>query len=104
TFAYQYVNKNKATLAKDVDSFQKNFNVDDKVWKELVDFVISKHKTIDKKFDFNKGRKFNAIYLKAMIAKQLFGLDGFYKLLNKDDEAVLKAIEALNSPSILVKK
>nr|MBP7184066.1 PDZ domain-containing protein [Saprospiraceae bacterium] len=54
TFAYQYVNKNKATLAKDVDSFQKNFNVDDKVWKELVDFVISKHKTIDKKFDFNK--------------------------------------------------
>ncbi len=74
--------------------FAKQFQVDDKLLKELTAFAEKKGVQFNKK-DFEHSKKYIAINAKAMIGRQFFREEGFYPVIHQIDNELQKAIEVM---------
>jgi len=102
-FAFQYTDKNRSDLRKfsGVNDFDKNFKITPGILTEFVNFAESREVPRDNNgLAFVKPELENL--LKALIARNLYDEKGFYPIFLRTDPAFLKALEELESPTILV--
>jgi len=96
-FALEYVDANRETLEKNYPSFedfQNNFEVTD----EMIDKIVEKgeQEGIEKDEESQEFNKTNLIRdVKALIARNTFSLNDYFKIINENDEAVLKALKVI---------
>ena len=102
-----------------LSSYKKKYIVNEKVFKELIEFCIIKEleKKISKEslneinkeesVDINKlfsSYNFNTSniknHIKALIARDLWGRQGYYEIINLQDKTVKKAIDVINNENL----
>jgi carboxyl-terminal processing protease len=107
-FVLQYVDKNRAELeakyrvtktAKDFETFDKQFNVDDDFLKNLTDFA-EKEKLPLNVDEFNKSKEHMRVNLKASIARDLFDSGEFYQIINQLEPIYNEAVKVINDDNL----
>jgi carboxyl-terminal processing protease len=101
TFPLTYVDKNRDVLHKQyetLDKFISEFKIDATIMNEFLDF-IKKEKEDFKMNDeqFKTSKSLIELRLKAMIANDLFGVNGFYQIFNSENEILQRAIQIIQS-------
>lgn len=97
-FVYRYIDDHQNALPKySLETFNKNYRVSDAIFDAFLAYASEKGvKRNPAKLAHCKGELQH--FLKARIAKHLFGDEGFYAVWNKNDPMISKALEVLNSP------
>ena len=93
-FVFELVDNNRKELTKtSLDNYIKNYNVD----KDFGDYLNSIKES--KRFGNPsfKTRKVIKEYIKATIASQLYGDEGFYRIIQSDDKMLQKVLELESS-------
>ena len=92
-FAFNYASKNKARLEKmGFESYRKDFDISDDMLNQLID--LGKRggvKPMSGDLQAHKASIKN--YLKAEIARRIWGNDGYYPILNENNEILQQAIK-----------
>jgi carboxyl-terminal processing protease len=95
-FAYQYYSGHMDEFSRypDAAAFNKNFRTNDGMYQNFLEFArkdsivnIGKVNSRDEREIRNR--------IKAMLARQLWRNEGFYEIINEDDDMVRRAIEEL---------
>ncbi len=96
-FCFDYADKNRKTLSKmDMGKFQSSFMIDEKMFNEFIYYSEKLGvKSNPREEEISKALIKNL--LKASIARQIWGNDGFYPVLNEEDKAIKQAVKILNS-------
>ena len=95
-FVYKYSSQNNGLLDKykSMDDFKKNFEVSEAMVKDFYQYAeaagLKRDKTREKQID--QRLKMN---LKAFVAKQNWRMDGFYYIINEQDNVIAKAVQTL---------
>jgi carboxyl-terminal processing protease len=95
-FAVNYSDKNRSMLAafSNYERYEKEFNVDDRLFNELLHFADQEKIKRNEK-DIQKSAKTIKNQLKAYIARCTWRSDAFYKILSNEDKVMQEAIKAL---------
>lgn len=95
-FIYIYYIQNQSELHqfKTPDEFVQNFRDDGKLWKSLVNYAAKD--TIDIKNIPANDRELLQHQTKALLARQMWQLNGYFEVMNNYDAAVKKALEVIN--------
>lgn len=72
------------------DKYNKNFEFEGDVANSLLSYASSRGVEFSD-IGYNKSKKDIASYVKALIARSLFGSDAFYRVLNESDDEVFEA-------------
>ncbi len=100
-FIFREATENRQQYANtDLDRFRHQFRVDDALYNKFLVYA-RQHGQEDLPEETPRLRREIKRYLKARLAKQLFGDEGFFTVWNQDDEMVAKALEVLNQPNPL---
>jgi carboxyl-terminal processing protease len=75
----------------------KNFGMDGEPWAYFSNMALKDSVEMDK--ITGQEKKFLQRYLKLSLARQLWRNEGYYEVLNAEDEAIKKAVEVLYKPS-----
>lgn len=92
-FCFDYADKNrKALSAMGLDKFRSSFMVDENILKELI--VFSEKQGVKPNYkEMEKSKALIVNILRAGLARQIWGNDGFYPILNEDDKVISKALK-----------
>ena len=89
-FAFEIVDQNRKKLTEfSLDSFVKNYDIDT-AFSKYLDRIKESRRFGRPSF---KTRKTIKEYLKATIASQIYGDEGFYRVIQKDDKMLRKVLE-----------
>ena len=99
-FAFQYTDKNRAKLSKfknwqEMDQFLTSQNL----LSEFVAFAASKGVPTNQR-EINVSKNLLLTQIKSYIVRNMIGDSNFYPLLNREDETVKKALEAIKKEKI----
>jgi carboxyl-terminal processing protease len=96
-FGFDYADKNRKSLSgMDMKKFRSTFIIDEKIMNEFVAYSEKLGvKANPHEAEVSKALIKNLI--KASIARQIWGNDGFYPILNEEDKMILKAITLFGS-------
>ncbi|MFM7177290.1 MAG: S41 family peptidase [Bacteroidota bacterium] len=97
-FAYDYVDKNRLELSrfKDVESFKSKFQVSEVVYSSFVRKVTSNVSKMPDVREIANASAYIKNLLKANIARQLFGGEGFYPIWLTSDPLYNEAINVIS--------
>jgi len=98
-FVLDYVDKNRSKIKRKYAEF-KDFNTNFEVTDEMVNTIVAngEKEGIERdqeSLDFTRGNMEREI--KALIARDIFSRDDFYKIINEDDDAIRKALEVIKN-------
>jgi carboxyl-terminal processing protease len=95
-FAFQYADRERDKLKnyKSIDNFNKSFNVSDGLLNEFVEFA-EKSGVRRRDEAIKRSDKLLRMQIKALIARNIWGNEGFYPVINTVDSAYVKAIDVL---------
>ncbi len=105
-FVAIYMEHNRERIVKeypDFGSFSSNFIIDENILNQFAAYGIKSGIKRDEK-GMNTSGKFIRMELKALIAKQIFHNEGFFKVINEQNEVLKKAVEALKGNSYTAMK
>lgn len=89
-FIFEYLDKNRVVFeGMKFEDFRKNFNVEDQLSKEFIEYA----KFNEAQIDLSKYTEELKRTLKANIAQQLFGSNEYETILNESDPMLLKVLE-----------
>jgi carboxyl-terminal processing protease len=92
-FTLNYSEKNKEELAKlDVPAFVKDYNITDNTLSMLIDLGKVNGVKYDEK-EFVRSKALIKIYLKAYIARSVWGNNGFFPVINQQNEILTRALQ-----------
>jgi carboxyl-terminal processing protease len=97
-FVIDYVDRHRSNFNKkypDFQAFNKNFNVDNSIMDEFITYGEKQGVAKDEK-GLKVSGPFIKTELKALFARQLFHNDGYFEVLNQDNKAYQKALQALH--------
>jgi carboxyl-terminal processing protease len=96
-FAFTYADKNRATLISDlnVDSFASHFSFSKAEYAGFVDFVNKQGVSVSAK-ESMVSSKIIQIRMKAYVARHVWGDSGYYRVIQKIDNAFKKALEEMS--------
>jgi len=97
-FALGYTDKNRKTLTakySDIKSFMSGFNVDDKLMQEMIDFGTDKKELPFDSAGYSVSKTLLKTQLKALIARDLFDISAYYRVMNEMNPFYTKALECL---------
>lgn len=97
TFAYRFTNEHQEALKSYATpaTFEKDFQVNDLVLEYFTKEILKDSANISALN--NSEMQFLKRSMKLYIARQLWQYDGYYKVLNADDQALLRALEMLKN-------
>jgi carboxyl-terminal processing protease len=98
-FVLNYVDNNRSVLTASYpafDLFRDHYNVSDELMKQLVDYAGHEGLLPDEE-GYNVCKDQIRLLLKAYIARDLWDTSSFYEIFNRQNPAVIKAIEVLDS-------
>jgi signal transduction histidine kinase len=87
-------NKSNISSYKDVAAYSSQFNLDDKVLVQLVDFAQQQGVKVLLNAPASKNRVKNII--KAMVARLAWGESTYFQVLNQQDETFMRAMETIS--------
>ncbi|UXE65163.1 MAG: S41 family peptidase [Chryseotalea sp. WA131a] len=92
-FAFNYAEQNNASLKKmNFAAYQRDFQVGDAILNQLT--VMGKKSKIEPDYaDLKKNKKLFQVYLKAEIARRVWGNEAFYPIYNETNEVLQQAIK-----------
>lgn len=98
-FVLNYVDKNRSKLKRQYADFD-DFNTKFEVTSDMVNTIVAngEKEGIEKdqeSLDFTRINMKREI--KALIARDIFSRDDFYKIINEDDDAIRKALEVIKN-------
>jgi len=92
-FAFNYAEENKAKLEKmGYENYKKKFNVDDAILSQLV-ALGKKEKVKPDPKDLARNKIVFQVYLKAEIARRVWGNPAFYPIFNETNEVLQQAVK-----------
>ena len=96
-YAFTYCNNNRATLEKmtDYKQFLRMAPTDEALIEDFADFA-SMDGIPPRWYYINMSRDLIVTRLKAMIARDIFGSQAYYPILNRNDKTVQQALKAMN--------
>ena len=96
-FAFNYCNNNRASLNKmeDYMQFLRSAPSDDAMIKDFADYAAA-NGIAPRWYYINQSQATIVTNLKALIARDVFGNQAFYPILNRNDKTVQAALKALN--------
>jgi len=96
-YAFNYCNNNRAALNKMTDymQFLRMAPSDDVLIKDFADFA-AKNGIAPRWYYINLSHDLIVTNLKALIARDIFGNQAFYPIINRNDKTVQAALKALN--------
>ena len=98
-FVIDYVDKNRTELTgkyRDVEAFDKDFVVDNSLLEDLK--VQAEKEKI--KFDeeqYNKSKDLISLIIKALIARDLYDTEAYFRIINHRNKMLNKALEIINN-------
>lgn len=95
-FCFKYVDVNRKALSKmsDYRQFLKKLPPDDALLSDFVTFAADKGVPA-RWYYINISRKLILSELKALIARDIFGIDSYYPILNQTDNTIAEALKAI---------
>ena len=99
-YSIGYTDKNRKQLLKQYPtgtSFISNFNITDQMLKELCDMAEAE-KIPYKQEEFDISRKIFETAIKALIGRDVYDEEVFYRIWNARNEIMLEGLEIINSP------
>ena len=95
-FVYNYYSNHQPEFKQyaTVDAFAKNFTISNAMFDEYEKTVKTELKILDEK-QLNANRGLIETTMKAYFARQLWGNDGFYPIINKEDKTLQKAYQTI---------
>lgn len=96
-YAFNYCNNNRASLKKmsDYKQFLRMAPTDDALIEDFADFA-AQNGIAPRWYYINMSRDLIVTQLKAMIARDIFGSQAYYPILNRNDKTVQMALKAMN--------
>ncbi|MBS1917282.1 MAG: S41 family peptidase [Bacteroidetes bacterium] len=96
-FLYTYYIQNNSAFNnyKTPDDFNAQFHDEEKVWNNLVNYAAKD--SINLKLVPGKDKEMFQKRLKALLARQIWRLEGYFEVANTNDEAVKKALEVIKN-------
>jgi len=87
-FVFDYVDNHRAEMETwNLDNFIENFDMDNRIFKEYLD-------QLDLKMPISpKSKEQLKLYFKAIVARNLFDDTGYYKIVQENDNMILKVLE-----------
>jgi carboxyl-terminal processing protease len=97
-FCYNYTDGNKHLLNdyKTYEEFDAKFRVTDKIFEEFTRFAAAKGVKADPRSLRISGQAIR-VQMRALIARQLFKTEGYYKVIQELDKGLLKSIQLLQA-------
>lgn len=98
-FTMNFIEKHRKDLAnkyKKFEAFSEKFVVDDEMLATLREMGEKEKVKFDEK-QYQKSLPLIKIQLKALIARDLWDMNEYFRLMNTTNESILKALEILNS-------
>jgi len=98
-FVMGYLDENRQTLNEqysDVESFKKDFVVDDKMYDDFTAFA--KEKEVERKKDdkYYYPDEDIKVQIKALLARNLWGVNAYFIVINQLDDDLHRAVELIN--------
>ena len=96
-FAFNYCNKNRTALNK-LDDYRQLLNVlpsDEELLKEFANFA-AQNGVAPRWYYINRSRRLLVAHIKAFIARDIIGNQGFYPIFNSTDNTIQEALKAMN--------
>jgi carboxyl-terminal processing protease len=96
-FVHKYVDANRKKLVKsypNFNEFNSGFSVDNKMIDDIIAFGEEKKVKLDEE-GINTSREEIKKQIKALIARNIFTTTEYYQVANKNNEAILKALEVI---------
>ena len=95
SFAYNFYLQNQALLRsfKTPDDFIKGFNLSEENWKQFIEAAAKD--SININMASAKEKSSLLVQLKSSIARQVWRTEGFFEVMNTNDEAIKKAMEIM---------
>ena len=96
-FAFNYCNKNRTALNK-LDDYKQLSNIlpgDEELLKEFANFA-AQNGVAPRWYYINLSRLLLVTHIKAFIARDIFGNQGFYPIFNSTDKTIQEALKAMN--------
>ncbi len=96
-FVHKYVDANRKKLVKSYpifNEFNSGFSVDNKMIDDIIAFGEEKKVKLDEE-GINTSREEIKKQIKALIARNIFTTTEYYQVANKNNEAILKALEVI---------
>lgn len=97
---FKYLESSREELKqkyKHAGVFTASYSISDVLWKELVTTISISHKNEFTAKDVQQASQQVKLLYKAFIARQLWGDEGYYTVMNSEDKAIKKALETLSS-------
>ena len=96
-FAFTYCEKNRATLEQmsDYKQFLRTTPIDNDIIQEFAAFA-AEGGIVPRWYYINKSRDLILTKIKAIIAHDIFGPEGYSAIVNRNDNIVQTALKALN--------
>lgn len=96
-YAFAYCNSNRASLNKmsDYNQFLRTAPSDDALLKDFADYA-SRNGVAPRWYYINLSRDMLVTIIKALIARNAFGNQAYYPIVNRNDKTVQAALKALN--------
>src|ERR1035437_2785160 len=92
-FSFDYADKNRKSLSgMGMKKFQSSFVIDEKIFNEFTAYSEKLGVKLNAKEELASKPLINNL-LKASIARQIWGNDGFYPVLNEEDKGILKSLK-----------
>lgn len=103
-YTFSYYEKNKKILENmGMTGFINNFQVTDKMLKELTTMAMTNNVELDEE-GFNKSKELIKLYSKAYIARNIWNNEGFYPIFNQQNEVFKEALKLFDKAETLAKK
>lgn len=101
-FTFSYVGENEQEYNEyTLDKFADRYTISDGLFGKFLEYA--KRKGLEEPLpNLNQVKGELKLLIKARIARQLFGDEGFFTVINSDDDMVRKALEILKEPDPLV--
>lgn len=96
-YAFNYCDNHRASLNKmeDHNQFMRTAPSDDAITKDFADFAAA-NGIAPRWYYINQSQELIATNLKALIARDIFGSQAYYPIVNRNDNTIQAALKALN--------
>lgn len=104
-FVRHFLDKNRDKIQKKftkIENFVKDYSIPDELFKEFLTFVTSK-KVETTPDDIEKDKKLMQARLKAYIAREFWGSEGWYKVMLNEDKIISRTTELWKNAEALIK-
>lgn len=102
SFAYRYAEEHPDLFKSyDLKGFARDFVVSESIFQAFINYAAEREVKVAAK-DLNRIKPEIKRFIKARLARQKFGEEGFFTVFNRDDNSIKKALEVLGNPDPMV--